>query len=311
VQVNSTSRLSHPLPLWSSWPAESPFVTAVGATSLSKLSSCFPVLHELCGAARRVSQGRCFSCIGQDQGSLRRARCTPAAFDRYCAADPSTDTGDVLPTEVASTQFGSGGGFSMRYQQADHASWQTPAVKHFVDNLPAGIEHGARPSWHDIFTRLPPRGALSGFDESARATPDVAMVGEDYQVLINGQWHTMLGTSASAPAFAGLVSLLNERRIQSGKPRLGWLNPWLYSADVVDGGGFIDVKHGTNAINELGYGGDWDTCKLLGPPWYKPEADIQRDINLRFGYNASDGWDAVTGLGTPDFGRLLDLLPPN
>eukprot|EP01047_Picozoa_sp_COSAG01_P018853 COSAG01_NODE_1030_length_12019_cov_94.008725_10_plen_612_part_01 len=44
AQVNSTSRLSHALPLWSSWPAESPFVTAVGATSLTKLSSCFPVL---------------------------------------------------------------------------------------------------------------------------------------------------------------------------------------------------------------------------------------------------------------------------
>jgi hypothetical protein len=302
AQAGSTSRRSHTLPLWSSWPAESPFVTSVGATSNTKLSSCFPVLYDLCGAARRVSQGRCFSCIGKEQSALRDARCTRAAFDQYCGADPST--GKVLLTEVASTHFGSGGGFSMRYQQADHASWQTPAVKHFVDNLPGGTRNS---SWHDKFTRLPPRGALSGFDASARATPDVSMVGEDYQVLLNGQWQTVDGTSASAPAFAGLVSLLNERRIQSGKPRLGWLNPWLYSADVVDGGGFIDVKNGTNAINirrSLSRAGDWDTCKLLGRP-------IDTCISLKFGFNASHGWDAVTGLGTPDFGRLLDLLPAN
>eukprot|EP01047_Picozoa_sp_COSAG01_P021300 COSAG01_NODE_1232_length_11111_cov_24.710770_15_plen_79_part_00 len=47
------------------------------------------------------------------------------------------------------------------------------------------------------------------------------------QVLLNGQWASVLGTSAATPAFAGLVSLLNERQLQSGKPRLGFLNPWL------------------------------------------------------------------------------------
>ena len=35
--------------------------------------------------------------------------------------------------------------------------------------------------------------------------------------------------SASAPAFAGMVSLLNEARLKAGKPTMGFLNPFLYA----------------------------------------------------------------------------------
>jgi hypothetical protein len=39
---------------------------------------------------RCFCQGSCFVCIGSHQSGLQRARCTPTAFDHYCAADPST-----------------------------------------------------------------------------------------------------------------------------------------------------------------------------------------------------------------------------
>jgi|EP01047_Picozoa_sp_COSAG01_P021301 hypothetical protein len=68
---------------------------------------------------------------------------------------------------------------------------------------------------------------------------------------------------------------------------------------LADSGGWVDVKHGSNAI---GFStGDWKTCKLLRQP-------LDSCLYQRFGFNASTGWDAVTGLGTPDFGRLLGLL---
>ena len=38
------------------------------------------------------------------------------------------------------------------------------------------------------------------------------------------------GTSASAPAFAALISRLNGEQLLHGRPRLGLLNPWLYQA---------------------------------------------------------------------------------
>ena len=51
------------------------------------------------------------------------------------------------------------------------------------------------------------------------------------------------GTSASAPTFASIVALINDRLVAAGKPVLGFLNPWLYStaADA-----FTDVTDGKN-----------------------------------------------------------------
>ncbi len=80
----------------------------------------------------------------------------------------------------------------------------------------------------------------------------------------------------SAPVFASLVSLLNEARLQAGKPPMGALNPFLYAHPEA----FTDVLHGTNAI-------DRD-----GDPF--PE-----------GWSCAKGWDPVSGLGTPRFDKLL------
>lgn len=110
-----------------------------------------------------------------------------------------------------------------------------------------------------------------------RGTPDVSALGEGYQVYENGDVTSVGGTSASSPAFAGFVSLLNEARIAAGKPLMGFLNPFLYAnADA-----FFDVVKGTNAIG-----------RGTGP--------------LEYGFAAAPGWDPATGLGTPLFDKLLD-----
>lgn len=44
---------------------------------------------------------------------------------------------------------------------------------------------------------------------------------------------------ASTPVFGGLVSLINEHRILSGRPPLGFLNPRLYQQH---GAGLFDVS---------------------------------------------------------------------
>merc|ERR1712203_1112062 len=91
------------------------------------------------------------------------------------------------------------------------------------------------------------------------------------------------GTSASSPAFAAMVSLLNEERRRQGKPPLGFLNPWLYSAHSQDAGAFLDVVVGDTGSNEL------DSCAS--------------------GFRAAPGWDPATGLGVPQFDTLRRLLP--
>merc|ERR1712066_1056886 len=94
-------------------------------------------------------------------------------------------------------------------------------------------------------SKLPPSGS---YPPGGRATPDVAALGEGFQVLASGSVQSVGGTSASAPTFAGLVSLLNEARVKAGKPPMGYLNPWIYQHPEA----FRDIVVGTDAIDRSG-----------------------------------------------------------
>lgn len=168
--------------------------------------------------------------------------------------------------EMASDQFGSGGGFSDMFKQTPNAKWQIEAVQQYVNNPPNDPHY-------------PPKGS---FDPNGRATPDVSALGEGYQVYTEGRVQPVGGTSASAPAFAGIVALINDARAQEKKPAMGFLNPFLYgNADC-----FTDVVKGTNAIG-----------RGTGP--------------IAYGFNATKGWDPATGLGTPIFSKLLKAALKN
>ena len=100
------------------------------------------------------------------------------------------------------------------------------------------------------------------------------------------------GTSAATPVFASIIALLNDARLRAGKKQLGYLNPWLYDigfkglTDITAGGSV-----GCNGIN--GQTGQ----PVPGGPGIIPYAS----------WNATVGWDPVTGLGVPDFGKLMGL----
>jgi len=159
--------------------------------------------------------------------------------------------------EMATDQFGSGGGFS---KQFDAFEDQKNAVQNYLKTATRG-------------STFPPDGS---FPTGGRATPDISALGEGYQVVQNGRVQSVGGTSASTPAFAGFVSLLNEARQKAGKPAMGYLNPFLYQNPDA----FRDVTVGTNAIG-----------RGTGP--------------IAYGYPCAPGWDPATGLGTPNFAKLL------
>ncbi|KAK7541932.1 tripeptidyl-peptidase-like protein [Phyllosticta citribraziliensis] len=149
-----------------------------------------------------------------------------------------------------------------------------------------------RPSWQDaaVSKYLGILGdQWSGlYNQSGRGFPDVAAQGKGFRVIDQGLDISVGGTSASSPTFASVVALLNAARAEKGLPGLGWLNPWLYSTgvdgltDIVDGGS-------TGCTGTDSYSG-------LETP-YVPYAS----------WNATEGWDPVTGLGTPIFTKLLAL----
>lgn len=63
------------------------------------------------------------------------------------------------------------------------------------------------------------------YNKAARAFPDVAAQGEKIAIAHRGQFVLVDGTSASAPIFASIVALINDRRLAKARKPLGFLNP--------------------------------------------------------------------------------------
>ncbi|KAI0733779.1 family S53 protease [Fomitopsis betulina] len=113
------------------------------------------------------------------------------------------------------------------------------------------------------------------FNASGRAYPDVAAYGTRYDIVSGSAQLIVSGTSCSTPTFAAIIALINDQLLSKGKSVLGFLNPWLYST-VAEQGGLNDIVDGNN----LACGGGTT------------------------GFYAAEGWDPITGLGTPNFTLL-------
>ncbi|SAM86247.1 related to Tripeptidyl-peptidase I precursor [Ustilago bromivora] len=116
------------------------------------------------------------------------------------------------------------------------------------------------------------------YNNQGRGYPDVAAQGSRYVIKVGGKNYLIYGTSASAPTFASVLALLNDNRISQGKSSLGFINPLIYSKWL-----------GTPALKDITEGSS-NGCNTTGFP-------------------AKQGWDAVTGAGTPNFEELLKRLP--
>ncbi|KAJ5672829.1 hypothetical protein N7507_001956 [Penicillium longicatenatum] len=111
-------------------------------------------------------------------------------------------------------------------------------------------------------------------------------------VVIEGEESLSGGTSAAAPIFAGIIGLLNDARLRAGKPALGFLNPFLYS-------------EGYKALNDIVDGSSYG-CTGTDP---QSDEEVSGALVIPGAHwNATKGWDPVTGLGTPDFEKLKKLV---
>nr|POF27611.1 tripeptidyl-peptidase sed1 [Quercus suber] len=146
----------------------------------------------------------------------------------------------------------SGGGFSAIFPRP---SWQAKAVTHYL-------------------AKYAPNYGPSVFNKHGRAYPDVAALGLKLATVYLNRTYGIGGTSASAPIFASVITLLNEERLRVGKKPIGFLNPIIYKYPEM----FNDVTIGSN-----------------------PGCGTQ-------GFPASAGWDPVTGAGTPDFEKMKKVF---
>ena len=125
---------------------------------------------------------------------------------------------------------------------------------------------------------VPPSLNPAGFQ--GRGVPDVTGDGDPdsgYNILVDGQAIQEGGTSAVAPLWAALIARINQKL----NGRVGFVNPQLYGL-AANSGAFHDITVGDNRVS------------------------FQQFNNV--GYDAGPGWDAASGLGSPDGTVLSNLL---
>jgi len=131
------------------------------------------------------------------------------------------------------------------------------------------------------YQQLLPAAVQQQFNNQ-RGIPDVA-ANEDNSLTgvalyVKGQW-VRSGGNSSTPIWAALQAIAN----QVAKHPLGFINPGLYKLAVSSAyqPDFHDITQGDNSYNQVGIKG----------------------------YSAGPGWDAITGLGTPNAEKLIpDLI---
>jgi len=146
----------------------------------------------------------------------------------------------------------SGGGFSNIFRRP---SYQHDVVQKYLKSAP----------------NIPPS---SYFNSGGRAFPDISAVCNHFWIVSNMvPIPGVMGTSASTPTVAGIISLVNDVRFHRKKSALGFLNPFLYQ----NAAAMYDVTSGHN------------------------KGCLPHDR----GFYATTGWDPVTGSGTPNFPALV------
>eukprot|EP01095_Lingulamoeba_sp_RSL-Kostka_P008441 TRINITY_DN2823_c1_g1_i1.p1 TRINITY_DN2823_c1_g1~~TRINITY_DN2823_c1_g1_i1.p1 ORF type:complete len:709 (-),score=267.92 TRINITY_DN2823_c1_g1_i1:299-2425(-) len=175
-----------------------------------------------------------------------------------CIAEP---LGEVTTSVDAGITWTTGGGFS---NMTSMPSYQTKVVNSYLSQKTSP---------------LPPS---TYFNKNGRAYPDVVAVGHNLETAFKGDFIPVDGTSASAPIFAGIVTLLNNERANHGMPPMGWINPMFYQLYEENPSLFQDVTVGKNRCGSVGY--DPVCCDD--------------------GFECSPGFDTVSGMGSVNYEEL-------
>lgn len=154
----------------------------------------------------------------------------------------------------------------------------------------------------DYFNHLPSAyKPSSGYNKHGRAYPDISIIGVWYETVIQGYTVPIFGTSASAPVFGAMISLINAARAAENKTSLGFLNPTLYA--------YGRQKNTKMMFNDVVSG--YNKCMS--------DQDGEDVVCCESGFYAAPGWDPLTGMGSIQFNQLVEMFtspvaynyPPN
>jgi subtilase family serine protease len=274
-----------------SWEATSPYVTGVGGTSLA-LRNARGVKQEWGWGSYRAFLGN--ARVAANGGSI-------------------VTSGAELPFAFYG---GAGGG---------------PSLSQLAQSYQAKVPYSL-----SGFTTLK-NGAKVPLQTPHRVTPDIAMVADPYTGFLTGETYTKAGdptfdgfckslsstteyceigiggTSLAAPAFAGVLALVNQARFAKGKPAIGFVNPALYRLPIGAPGStsapIVDVRPPTQPAAVLrGYSNDQTEVRVVTMNSVPNAAGTAAIEGANTSYRTTAGYDEVTGLGTPYVPALINAL---
>jgi subtilase family serine protease len=256
--------------------ASTPFNVAVGGTDFNDFNNPTTFWNT------SNASGTLASAKSYIPETTWNSTCTNSAF----GADPETNCNDSANNQFQWTVAGSGGVSNCTISNGASAS-----------SCSGGY---SKPSWQ-VATGVP--------NDTKRDIPDVSLFagngfnGNFYLVCeadqTGGQscnannFNTFFpigGTSASTPAFAGIMAMVNQ---MTGTTQ-GNANTVLYPMAASQPGAFHDVNSGTIAV----------LCQANSPNCDK--AVSSDTFGILTGYNAGVGYDLATGLGSVDAANLVN-----
>ena len=209
------------------------------------------------GAAQQANaQGITFLASSGDSGP---AQCDRGAPTPQAAKGPTVSSPASLPevTAVGGTQFDEGTG---NYWQTRNDANGASALSYIPERAwnEALLQNGLWSTGGGPSSLIPKPAWQTGPgvpNDGVRDVPDVSLSAagshDGYQIIYLGSNRVVGGTSASAPAFAGIVALLNQYLLKNNaipQPGLGNINPMLYRLAQSTTDVFHDTIAGDNHV---------------------------------------------------------------
>jgi subtilase family serine protease len=274
------------------WPADSSWVTAVGGTTV---------------ALRNASGEKSEWGWGEWSTNLNN----PVILDHFTKV---TDSGLASPF---SFDIGSGGGISFVEPQPFYQVGVVPGMlsnQTYLNNgTPVPLASPRRVTPDISMDANPLTGVLIGETDAITGDPSYdhgcVKLSRHTQYCERNQG----GTSLATPLFAGVLALVNEERFNNSLSPIGFANPALYSLTVGAAGStapIIDILPPPSPIAVLRRYFDYPILFVnsMNSAPNPSGAGAIEGADADYWLLTTEGYDAVTGLGTPNVPSLIKAL---
>ena len=272
-------------------------------------------------AQQANSQGQTITAAAGDAGAADCESQSAASATHGLAVDSPGSVPEV--TALGGSEFTGDAAGTVTGNDAGANPPYWGATTGGVDNISSALTYIPETTWNDTSQSITAGGGLSATGggvsikfskpswqnaltpaDTKRDVPDVTLSASPFHdsTLICSQGscvsgfrftdsslNVVGGTSVGAPAFAGIVAILNQATQSGGS---GNINPTLYSLAVSKPTAFHDITTGNNIV-----------------PCTQASTGCPSSAPFQIGYSAGTGYDLVTGLGSVNANVLVTNWP--